>query len=224
MTSEQSNSHRSFLCSWSGGKDSYYAFYKAVRSGLEPRVLLNVLNEYGDRSRSHGIPKVILQAQARCLDLPIDFIESSWSEYKDRFIEKLKALRLTYNCSYSVYGDIDIEAHKAWEEKVSKAASLVPFLPLWQQDRMSLVTDMIETGIKAVIVSCKAEFADKLLGKTIDKGLLKVFDVLGIDACGENGEYHTLVLDGPAHKTPLKVELGNAVRHNDYAFIEISLL
>lgn len=224
MNKPEDCNNGSFLCSWSGGKDSYYAFYKALQSHLKPQVLLNVLNEHGNRSRSHGIPKIILQAQAECLDLPIHFIESSWSEYEDRFIAKLKVLKSDYNCSHAVYGDIDIETHRAWEEKVSEAASLVASLPLWQQNRVSLVNEMIDLGIKPVIVSCRTELAGQILGKPIDKYLLKIFEELGIDACGENGEYHTLVVDGPLHKRPLEVELGNQVRHKDYAFIELSLL
>lgn len=213
----------SFLCSWSGGKDSYFAFHRAIQTGLQPKVLLNVLNEFGDKSRSHGIPKEVLIAQAERLELPIEFIESTWAEYEIRFIEILKRLKSDYQCSHAVYGDIDIESHRAWEEKVSKAALLEPVLPLWQGNRISLVLEMIEEGIKAMIVSCRSEFADQILGKIIDESLLKTFDELGIDACGENGEYHTLVVDGPQHKKPLHVTVGNPVQHKHYSFIELIL-
>ncbi|GAB5524440.1 MAG: diphthine--ammonia ligase [Roseivirga sp.] len=212
-----------FLCSWSGGKDSYFAFYKAIQSGAIPKVLFNVMNEQGDRSRSHGIPREVLTEQASCLDLPIEFIESTWSEYEQRFIAKLQQLKSDYSFTHAVYGDIDIQSHRDWEEKVSDAAGLKAVLPLWQGDRLNLVESMIDSGIKALVVSCKAELADYILGKYIDKSLIAVFQMLGIDACGENGEYHTLVVDGPAHQKPLVVKSGQAVTHGNYSFLELSL-
>ncbi len=223
MKVDRNKDNCSFLCSWSGGKDSYFAFHKAIQEGFSPRVLLNVLNEFGDKSRSHGIPKEILIAQAECLGLPIDFIESTWSQYEQNFIAKLKNIRAKYDCTHAVYGDIDIESHRNWEEKVSNAAELTPVLPLWQKDRASLVNHMIDEGIKAMIVSCRAELADKILGKVINSELLKTFDRLGIDACGENGEYHTLVIDGPQHKQPLLIKTGEKILHKNYSFLELSL-
>lgn len=214
----------SFLCSWSGGKDSYLAFYKALRSGALPSALLNVLNERGETSRSHGIPKPVLRAQAECLNLPIEFTSTSWADYEAEFIKKLRQLKSAYSSSHIVFGDIDIESHKAWEEKVSEAADLQPFLPLWQQNREALVNEMIEIGIKALIVSCRSSLASQLLGKVIDKELLDLFSELGIDACGENGEYHTLVIDGPLHQRPLEVKTSNVMEHGQYAFIQTALI
>lgn len=182
-----------------------------------------MLNEFGDKSRSHGIPKEVLIAQADCLDLPIDFISSTWSEYEERFVKKLTDLGMAHQCSHAIYGDIDIVSHREWEEKVSKAAALIPMLPLWQQNRVSLVQEMIDIGIKAVIVSCQAEIADQVLGKVIDQKLIEVFRTLGIDECGENGEYHTLVIDGPQHKKPLNIVMAEAIRHKNYSFIELAL-
>jgi uncharacterized protein (TIGR00290 family) len=212
-----------FLCSWSGGKDSYFAFYRASQKGAVPKVLFNVMNEHGDRSRSHGIPREVLLAQASCIGLPVEFIESSWTEYEQRFIAKLKDLKSTYDFSHAVYGDIDIQSHRDWEEKVSGAASLQAVLPLWQGKRLDLVYDMIDSGIKALIVSCKAEYAEQILGKYIDRSLVSVFQKLGIDECGENGEYHTLVVDGPVHTRPLEIKTGKQLTHGHYSFLELSL-
>lgn len=223
LTTGKLNTCYPFLCSWSGGKDSYFAFCQAVQTGAVPRVLFNVMNEHGDRSRSHGIPREVLIEQAACLDLPIEFIESTWSEYEQRFIAKLKGLKAAYDFTHAVYGDIDIQSHRDWEEKVSTAAGLKAVLPLWQGDRLSLVHDMIDFDIRALIVSCRAEYADQILGKYIDNSLIAVFEELGIDACGENGEYHTLVVDGPAHKKPLKIKTGKSVTHGHYSFLELSL-
>lgn len=213
----------SFLCSWSGGKDSCYALHLAVEKKRIPKVLLNVLNEYGDRSRSHGIPKEILKAQANTLDLPIHFFESTWNDYEELYIQNLRSLTETYDIGTSVFGDIDIESHRAWEEKVSNAAGLRAFLPLWQQPRRQLVFDMIDYGIEAIIVSCNQALGPDFLGRVIDKTLIMELEALDIDACGENGEYHTLVTNAPLFKKRLKVRVVNQEKSSNYNFATIEL-
>lgn len=211
----------SFLCSWSGGKDSYFAFYMAKQQGLKSAVLLNTLNEFGDRSRSHGIPKKLLKEQAEMVGLPIEFIETTWASYEEKYIEKLIELKEKYAFTHTVFGDIDIESHRTWEEKVSGAARVEAVLPIWQNDRIYLVESMIDAGMKCLIVSCRAELADSIMGKIITKNLMKVFDDLGIDACGENGEYHTFVIDGPLHSQPNRVAIEGVETHNGYAFANL---
>lgn len=212
-----------FLCSWSGGKDSCYAFYKATKLGYNPTVLLNVMNEFGDRSRSHGIPKEVLQAQAEAMDLPIRFFSSTWADYEQKYIENLKAIVEDYPISHAVFGDIDIESHRAWEEKVSAAAQLEAILPLWQGNRKQLVLEMIEVGIEAIIVSCNQELGPDYLGRTITADLVEELENKGIDACGENGEFHTLVVNAPFFKEKVKVEIQEKAVSSNYNFAILNL-
>ena len=208
-----------FLCSWSGGKDSYFAFYRALQQGLKPAVLLNTLNEFGERSRSHGIPKELLQQQAESVGLPIEFIQTTWANYEANYIEKLKELKAKYAFSHTVFGDIDIESHRAWEEKVSAAAGVKAVLPIWQENRRTLVEAMIDAGMQCLIVSCRKELADAIIGKIITRELLTEFEELGIDPCGENGEYHTFVVNGPLQQFPSTVRFSGYSVHNTYAFL-----
>jgi len=212
-----------FLCSWSGGKDSCYAFYKVLQLGHEPKALLNVMNEYGDRSRSHGIPKNILLSQSESIGVPIHFFNSTWEDYEVNYIKHLKTLVNEYDISHTVFGDIDIESHRAWEEKVSLAANVEAVLPLWQGNRKQLVLDMITNGIEAIIVSCNQELGPNFLGRKIDTFLLKEFEVKGIDACGENGEYHTLVVNAPFFKEKLEVEMIGKETSSNYNFAQLKL-
>ena len=106
------------LCSWSGGKDSCFALMQTLQQGYTPKVLLNVLNEEGKISRSHGIPAAILEAQANAMQLPIHLISSSWQEYETKFTAALLSLKDRYQLSHAVFGDIDLQAHRDWEEKV----------------------------------------------------------------------------------------------------------
>ncbi|WP_299189465.1 diphthine--ammonia ligase [uncultured Aquimarina sp.] len=213
----------SFLCSWSGGKDSCYAMHIAAKQGHEPVVLLNVLNEYGDRSRSHGIPKEILEAQASAMKLPIHFFESTWTDYERLYIENLKELTNVYDLKSAVFGDIDIQSHRDWEEKVSNAADLKAMLPIWQQSRKQLVLDMIDHGIEALIVSCNNTLGPDFLGRNIDRQLIKDLEVLGVDACGENGEYHTLVVNAPLFRERLDVRVVGKEISSNYNFARLRL-
>ena len=97
------------LCSWSGGKDSCYALIQAITQGFQPAVLLNVLNEEGQISRSHGIPKAILEAQSRLAQIPIKTVSSSWNDYEKVFTETLSELKRQYELNYAVFGDIDLQ-------------------------------------------------------------------------------------------------------------------
>src|SRR3954466_7365272 len=161
------------LCSWSGGKDSCYALMKAKEQGHTAKVLLNVLNEEGKISRSHGIPLEILQAQAKAVQLPIHLIQSSWKDYEPNFTSALQQLKTEYDLQAAVFGDIDLQPHRDWEEKVCRNAGLEATLPLWQQDREELVMQMLNSGIKTVIISCNEKMGEIFLGRVLDEQLVQ---------------------------------------------------
>lgn len=215
---------RNVLGSWSGGKDSCFACMQAIQQGMTIRVLLNVLNEEGRISRSHGIPAPVLQAQAAAAGLPIKMIASSWEEYEHHFTTALKALRDEFDLNAAVFGDIDLQPHRDWEEKVCAAAGLQAFLPLWKQDRKALVAQMLEAGIHTRIVSCNTAMGSSYIGRVLTAGLVEELEHIGIDPCGENGEFHTLVVDCPLFIKPISVAIANPVLHNDYWFSEIRLV
>jgi diphthine-ammonia ligase len=211
------------LCSWSGGKDSCFALMKAIEQGYVPGVLLNVLNEEGKISRSHGIPSAILQAQAEAASLPIHLISSSWQEYEMKFTGALSQLKDQYDLSHAVFGDIDLQPHRDWEEKVCTNAGLTAVLPLWQQDRKELVMQMLGSGIETIIVSCNETMGERFLGKKITAELVTELEALGVDACGENGEFHTLVLNCPLFAKSISVRVVRTLKHENYWFTELAL-
>jgi diphthine-ammonia ligase len=210
------------VCSWSGGKDSCFALMQAIGQGYTPAVLLNVLNEEGKMSRSHGIPSSILQAQAAAAGLPMHLISSSWQDYEKNFVDTLQQLKEQYHLSHAVFGDIDLQPHRDWEEKVCAATGLTAVLPLWQQDRKQLVMQMIESGIETIIVSCNTVMGERFLGKKITAALVDELESLGVDACGENGEFHTLVLNCPLFAKPVKADIKHTILHGNYWFTELS--
>jgi uncharacterized protein (TIGR00290 family) len=209
------------LCSWSGGKDSCFALMQAVQSGYVPKVLLNVLNEGGIISRSHGIPRAILELQALHAGIPLHTVASSWKDYESNFTSALIELKANYELSSAVFGDIDLLAHREWEEMVCKNAGLQAFLPLWKQNRKKLVYQMLESGITAIIVSCNETMGEKFIGKEITTDLITDLELLGVDPCGENGEYHTLVTDCPLFDRPINILIRHRLLHENYWFAEL---
>ncbi|GHD62515.1 diphthine--ammonia ligase [Jeongeupia chitinilytica] len=207
--------------SWSGGKDSCLAFHRAVAAGHEPVALITMLDETGSRSRSHGIPPILLRQQAAALGVPLITGDASWSDYEAEFILRLARARDEFGAQAAVFGDIDLQAHRDWEEMVCKRTGLTAHLPLWQQDRRALVEEMIATGIRTMIVSCNETLGPDFLGRIIDAQTVADLDAAGVDVCGENGEYHTLVLDAPRFAAPLRVTTGEKQLHGHYWFIEL---
>ncbi|RPE08293.1 diphthine--ammonia ligase [Chitinophaga lutea] len=210
------------IASWSGGKDSCFALMQAVQQGHSPVALLNVLNENGRISRSHGLPTSILQQQADALDLPLHTVASSWQDYEKNFIATLKTTADEHAAQAVVFGDIDLQPHRDWEEKVCAAAGLKALLPLWQQERKMLVYRMLQEGIRCMIVSCNTHLGEDFLGRVMDDVLIAELEEKGVDVCGENGEFHTVVLDCPLFATPVQLPPFTKVRHEDYWFLQLA--
>ncbi len=221
---DQSKQNNQFILSFSGGKDSTLALYHALKKG-QVIGLIMMLSDEGEYSRSHGVPISITQAQANALDLPILSASSSWSDYEENYLNLLaKAKNL--GAELLITGDIDIPEHASWHEQIVQKAGLELYMPLWNRSRKEIVEEIIELGFVAMIVSVNLAMGMKTsdLGKILTKDVVNDLTQRGIDICGESGEFHTLVLDGPIFKMPIKV-VSSGIRTNDtYAFLNITSL
>ncbi|MDP1880594.1 MAG: diphthine--ammonia ligase [Parachlamydiaceae bacterium] len=218
------NQTKKSFCSWSGGKDSALALYKAIQSGIKPSYLLTMMIETGDRSRSHGIHKSVLEAQAKALGIPIRFCSASWDSYTDRFLNELKTLN-ELGVQTGIFGDIDIEAHYQWVHSVCEKNHIQPLLPLWQNQREVILKELTENDFQAEIIAVKEGILPPtFLGKALNIAIFKDFKTYGIDLCGEAGEYHTFVTNGPLFKYPLQIKHGEQVLKSGYWFSDISLV
>ena len=210
-----------FLTSWSGGKDSALAFLRARQSGAMPVGLLNMLAENGERSRSHGLPVAVLRAQAAALGLPMAFGQATWQAYESVWVQQTRTLAQDLSATHVVFGDIDLQAHRDWEEQVCAQVGVQAWLPLWQASRMDLLHEMLQLGMRALIVSARADCVD-LLGETLSHAVIRSLIERGADACGENGEYHTCVLDMPGFVQPLDLRLGEKeLSPEGYGFLRV---
>ena len=190
--------------STSGGKDSLLALWHARQLGYDVRTMITMFDETGARSRSHGISLPLMQAQAQRLGMQLVTPHASWRDYEAVFINTLKQLQTTGH-EPVVFGDIDLQAHRDWEEKVCAQASLKPVLPLWLRSRRELAHESMQLGFKAMVVCVDHRHLNRdFAGRWYDEAFLADLPP-SVDACGENGEFHTFVCDGPLFAAPLDI-------------------
>src|SRR5205823_4892035 len=190
--------------SWSGGKDSYLALHRSAAS-FDIQALVTMFTEGGTRSRSHGLRPTVLNHQARLLNLPLVSGRGSWKTYEHEFKRLLRELART-GFSHLIFGDIFLDEHKIWVERVCRECSLQAVEPLWGESTTQLFREFLATGAQAEIVATKAVLLDEeWLGATLSEYMLPAFESLGVDACGERGEYHTIVFTSPRMNSPLRL-------------------
>ncbi len=217
-------SGRPVFCSWSGGKDAALALHEAVAAGAEPRFLAAMMVESGGRSRSHGLSRELLEAQAAALGLPIRFGAAAWDGYEEELVRVLAAGVAETGAPVGIFGDIDIDRHREWVEATAARAGAAACLPLWQRERRALMDDLLAAGVRAAIVAVRdGVLPAELLGRTVDAALVEEVVALGADAAGENGEFHTVVLDGPLFRRPLAVEWGERSLRDGVWFIDAAV-
>jgi len=197
--------------SWSGGKDACLALYKAINEGYKPKMLLTMFSLEDGISSAHRLKEDIIKAQANSIGIELCIGRASFHEYEEVFVENLGKFK-DIGIDYGIFGDIDIEEHRQWEERVCKKASIEPVLPLWHGNRRELVEEFISYGFKAKIVLVDTTRLDKVfLGEDLSLPLIREIEKCGADVCGENGEYHTVVYDGPIFRKSLDLKYSHEI-------------
>jgi diphthine-ammonia ligase len=213
------------FASWSGGKDGCLALYRAAVNGLSVRYLANTLNEDGQRSFSHGTLAEVIQSQSQAIGIPVIQRQTTLETYETEFTNMLKAFKQE-GIEGGVFGDIDFNEHREWVERVCQKADIVPLLPLWLESQDKLLREFIDAGFEAIVVAAKADlFGEEVLGRKIDTDFIKDLEELSktktITPCGEAGEYHTLVIDGPIFQKRLEILKTRKVLRKGTRFLDI---
>jgi len=201
------------ISSWSGGKDSCFACYKAMQQGYDIRLLLNFISRESKRGCFHGIEGRLLKFQAERLGIPLVQREVSpdMHKYEEEFKAVVNELRGN-NIGSMVFGDIYLLEHESWIKRVCKDLDIKALEPLWNNSPENIIDEFLKAGFKTVIVSCKADIMGKeFLGRLVDREMVKELKQKGICPCGERGEFHTLVVDGPIFKKPIKIVKAEAI-------------
>ncbi|MBN1134914.1 MAG: diphthine--ammonia ligase [Methanosarcinaceae archaeon] len=208
------------VVSWTGGKDGCFACYKAVSEGFDVTYLLNFRQI--ERMGSHEINPDLLYAQSEAMEIPI--IQIDFISYEHEFKKLIRSLQENRTeIKGAVFGHI--ETHKKLVERICDDLKIELLLPLWNHDSEQIITDFIDAGFEAIVVSVKADLlSEEWLGRVIDKNFVSDLKSINysIDPCGENGEFHTFVIDGPFFKKRLLIVDGEKILRNGYWFLDIS--
>ena len=216
--------NKNCFVSWSGGKDSCLALFRAMSQGYKPKMLFTMFSIENDVSSAHRLNEDIIKAQVNELELESTIGRAKFEDYEAVFVRNLEAFK-SQDIQYGIFGDIDLDEHRKWEETVCEKAQMTAVLPLWQEDRKKLVKEFIDLGFKAkIVVVNKTMMSPEFLGRDLSHELLEEIEKTGADVCGENGEYHTVVYDGPLFKTPLNLNFSKEVKDIEGKWAKIDVL
>lgn len=208
--------------SWSGGKDSCLAFLR-TREHFDFKCAVTMMNGHGTRSRSHGLRPEILRAQTAALGLIWLTRSCRWSSYTASFVHALREIA-GRGVTHLVTGDIVYPEHREWVTQVCAVAGLEPVLPLWGVSTAVLYRECLARGIVARIVAVDAgKLSERWLFRALDASALAELVLLGVDPCGERGEYHTVVTECPCFARPLAVSSGVHVQRRGYWAVDVHL-
>jgi len=214
------------ILSWSGGKDSVLALYELVSDHrYEISALLTTLTEDYDRISMHGVRRALLEQQARSIDLPLDKVyltaNTSNEEYESRMNEKLTYYR-ERGITSVVFGDIFLDDIRKYREENLSKIGMNGIFPIWRKDTADLARTFIDAGFKAIIICVDSKLLDKdFTGRLYDREFLSDLPS-GVDPCGENGEFHTFVYDGPLFREKISFAAGETVlRDNRFYFYDL---
>ena len=206
--------------SWSGGKESCFACFKAITQSFKVSHILNFI--FKDKPAFHGNPKFIL-LQSQAMEIPIVQRETTWNNYEETFKHTIFNLKKA-GLDGVVFGDIHLQEHKDWIGKVCNDIGIKAHFPLWHINPKQILNSFVSQGFEAIIVSVNANiFSEEWVGRKINENfirdLCKYTKKHDVDLCGEFGEYHSFVTNGPLFKKPLKISYHNKVCKSEYWFL-----
>ena len=213
------------LFCWSGGKDSAMALHalKAARDCRITALLTTVTEEY-DRISMHGVRRALLERQAESLGLPLHAVlippQCINATYEERMKEAL-AKHFARGVRRVAFGDIFLEDLRAYRENNLAQIGMQALFPIWKRDTRELAREFVRQGFRAITVCVDPRVLDaSFAGRELDAAFFAELPP-GVDPCGENGEFHTFVFDGPVFKTPIAFHIGEKVVRDGFCFCDL---
>jgi diphthine-ammonia ligase len=211
---------KTYLASWSGGKDGCFACYLALSQGYKVSYLVNFIAREYQRVSFHGTEKRLVQLQGEAVGIPVFQQETTFGNYETDFKKAIRSL-LPEGIKGMVFGDIYNDEHLAWVERVCADLGIEAVEPLWGKSTDDVINQFLDAGFEAVIVAADARLIDEAwLGKKVDRDFIDYLKSKNIDPCGESGEYHTLVVNGPLFKRKIEITEGQTIRRGAYWFLD----
>jgi len=215
---------RRALLSWSGGKDCAWAIERLRGTGIHIDGLLTTINEKADRVAMHGVRRELIEDQARSIGIPLWIAPLPWPCPNGRYEEVMaETCRRAVDAGIEVvvFGDLFLADIRAYRERMLAGTGLEPVFPLWGAPTDALAREMLACGLRARIACIDRKVLDaSFAGREFDATFLADLPA-GADPCGENGEFHTFVFDGPMFSRPLAVEAGALHQDGDFTFADL---
>ena len=213
------------IMGWSGGKDSALALREIQRQGqYEVTALVTTCTEGYDRISMHGVRCSLLDLQARELGIPLRKVFISQGASNDEYEARTKEAFLEYKAAgitKAAFGDLFLEDIRVYRDRLMTSIGMTALYPVWGLDTRELARDFVRDGFSAVLVCVDPRVLDKsFVGRTLDDALLDDLPAT-VDPCGENGEFHTFVFQGPIFKQPLRCARGEVVLRNNFYFADL---
>ena len=203
------------FASWSGGKDCILALYRVLEERKHHvAYLVNMCDKETDLSRSHGIDIGLIREQAQSIGIQIIQERTDFKGYESKFKQVIEQLK-KQGVEGGIFGDIYLQEHRDWIERVCGEMEITPFFPLWHEDTQSLLAEFVKAGFEANIVSVRHDKMGKeWLGRRLDQDFIDEITQTTMDPCAENGEYHTFVHHGPIFAHALNIQT-EGIRSDD---------
>ena len=212
---------KKFVASYSGGKDSVLAVYRALNAGLLPLGLMTTYDPGAGRSWFHGISESLLKRAAASLSIPLFLLKTSGGQYEENFEKALTEVK-THGAEVCVFGDIDIEEHLGWCTRRCENTGLTPYFPLLEDNREKLIYEFLDAGFSAVITVVNTVLLQRdFIGELLTREIVEAIKKKGADVCGENGEYHTFVFDGPVFTNKVAFSVKQSIERDGYAMLDL---
>jgi uncharacterized protein (TIGR00290 family) len=215
------------ILSWSSGKDSAMALYRTLAAKQFQIVcLLTTLSDQFRRVSMHGVREELLERQARSVGIQLEKVLIPYPCPNVVYEEKMRKVLSQWKrkgVTHVIFGDLFLEDIRKYREANLAHLDLTPIFPIWGKDTASLAEDMLKVGFRAIITCVDPKkLNEKFAGRQFDNSLLKDLPP-SVDPCGENGEFHTFVYDGPIFREPIPVEVGKSVSRDGFQFTDVLL-
>ncbi|WHY64915.1 diphthine--ammonia ligase [Neobacillus sp. SuZ13] len=201
--------------SWSGGKDCCMALDTLLSQGFEVVCLVTTVPKELGRTFGHGERTELIKLQGESLNIPVHFIECTYESYTSQFVKAVQYLKNQFNVKGIAYGDLYLDEHREWGEKVAAAADVEALYPLWMNKAEALQSlgRFVQSGYEAIVIRVRENVLDdSWLGRMVNENFLRDVQKTTICPMGEAGEYHTFVYDGPLFSKRIQLEQGEFIQ------------
>jgi diphthine-ammonia ligase len=206
-----------YLASWSGGKDSCLACYRAIKKGMHVSHLVHF-----DRPNNlHGVDPALIRLQSELADIPMIQKHVDQEEFEQEFRTTVTRLKKE-GAAGMIFGDIHLEPHKEWVDRTCGELGIEPVEPLWGMDTERIIEDFMAAGFETIVASGDQKLIDKkYIGRKMDREFIEYLKSKKLDICGECGEFHTFVTKGPLFRGEIEIESYDVSSRDGFWFLNV---